>query len=299
MSRRLFRRLRALALVCGSLASLGACGAEVGPKVQFISHLDWPPGAHRIGGFSGLELSDDGTRFTAISDRGFIVTGRFHRAGAKLTAIEEDAPGPLRNVQGAPVSGLETDAEGLAIGPDGQLYVSFEGLHRVRAYPSPERSRALPTPGAFAALQGNSGLEALAVDGKGHLYTLPERSGRLTRPFPVWRFDGSRWAQPFSIPRSGGFLPVGADFGPDGRLYLLEREFTGFAFRSRVRRFVILGDRITAGETLLETPRHRHGNLEGLSVWRDATGAIRLTMLSDDNFRSFLRSEFVEYRVTD
>ncbi|MBV6638599.1 MAG: esterase-like activity of phytase family protein [Mameliella sp.] len=299
MTIRLFRRLRALTLVCACLAGLGACAAEVGPKAQFIGHLDWPPGPHRMGGFSGLELSDDGTRFTAISDRGFIVTGRLHREGAKLTAIEEDTPGPLRNVQGAPVSGLEADSEGLAIGPDGRVYVSFEGLHRVSAYPSPDRSQPLPTPDAFAALQGNSGFEALAIDAKGHLYTLPERSGRLTRPFPVWRFDGTQWSQPFSIPRSGGFLPVGADFGPDGRFYLLEREFTGFAFRSRVRRFIIAGDRIAGEETLLETPRHTHGNLEGLAVWRDATGAIRLTMLSDDNFKSFLRSEFVEYRVTD
>jgi hypothetical protein len=44
---------------------------------------------------------------------------------------------------------------------------------------------------------------------------------------------------------------------------------------------------------------HRHGNLEGLAVWQDALGTIRLTMLSDDNFNSFQRSEFVEYRVAD
>ena len=140
MTPRLFRRLRALTLICASLTGLGACAAEVGPKVQFISHLDWPPGPHRMGGFSGLELSEDGTRFTAISDRGFIVTGRLHREGPKLTAIEEDTPGPLRNAQGAPVSGLEADSEGLAIGPDGRVHVSFEGLHRVSAYPSPDRS---------------------------------------------------------------------------------------------------------------------------------------------------------------
>lgn len=40
----------------------------------------------------------------------------------------------------------------------------------------------------------------------------------------------------------------------------------------------------------------RHDNLEGLSVWRDAQG-LRLTMVSDDNFMFFQRTEFVEYRV--
>lgn len=40
----------------------------------------------------------------------------------------------------------------------------------------------------------------------------------------------------------------------------------------------------------------RHDNLEGLSVWQDAQG-VRLTMVSDDNFMFFQRTEFVEYRA--
>ncbi|WP_299349376.1 hypothetical protein [uncultured Shimia sp.] len=39
------------------------------------------------------------------------------------------------------------------------------------------------------------------------------------------------------VPRLDGFDPVGADFGPDGRLFILERGFNGVGFRSRVRRF--------------------------------------------------------------
>lgn len=146
-------------------------------------------------------------------------------------------------------------------------------------------------------MQANSSLEALAIDHRGWLYTLPERSGQLTRPFPVYRFDGTRWAQPFSIPRSGGFLPVGADFGPDGKLYLLEREFSGFGFRSRVRRFAVSETGIGPGETLLSSALARHDNLEGIAVTRTGTGEIRLTMISDDNFRVFQRTEIVEYLV--
>jgi hypothetical protein len=36
-------------------------------------------------------------------------------------------------------------------------------------------------------------------------------------------------------------------------------------------------------------------NLEGLSVWRDIAGQIRLTLISDDNFRLLQRTEIVEY----
>ena len=92
------------------------------------------------------------------------------------------------------------------------------------------------------------------------------------------------------------FLPVGADFGPDGALYLLERDFTGFGFRSRVRRFDITGPaRGGAGEILLQSRARQFDNLEGLSVWRDEAGRIRLTMVSDDNFLFVQRTELVEY----
>ena len=37
--------------------------------------------------------------------------------------------------------------------------------------------------------------------------------------------------------------------------------------------------------------------LEGISVWRDAQGYIRLTMIPDDNFYFFLGTDIVEYRL--
>ena len=93
---------------------------------------------------------------------------------------------------------------------------------------------------------------------------------------------------------------MGADFGPDGWFYLLERQFTGYGFRSRVRRFDVAGDTVHHEEKLLESPALRHDNLEGISVWRADDGTIRMTMVSDDNFRPFLqRTEFVEYAVTE
>ena len=82
-----------------------------------------------------------------------------------------------------------------------------------------------------------------------------------------------------------------------GRI-LLERDFWGLlGFRMRVRVFDIRGDRISGGEVLVETSAGTHDNLEGLAVWRDRQGTIRLTMISDDNQRFFQRTEFVEYRV--
>src|SRR5690606_21625142 len=128
------------------------------------------------------------------------------------------------------------------------------------------------------------------------LYTLPEGRGWWRRPFPVWRYADGAWARAFELPRQGQYLPVGADFGPDGRLYLLERRMPlPFRFGSRVRRFQIEDGRVAAEEVLLETAPGTHDNLEGLAVWRDDTGAIRLTMVSDDNHSDLQEAQIVEY----
>ena len=107
------------------------------------------------------------------------------------------------------------------------------------------------------------------------------------------------WSVPFTIPRIGSFLPVGADFGPDGRFYVLERAIWVFGFRSRVRSWQIEHGRPTRAKTVLLTYSGKHDNLEGLSVWRDDQGDIRLTMISDDNFKFFQRTELVEYVLKD
>ncbi len=266
-------------------------------KVQFVGSYTWPSSAHNLGGFSGLELSDNGRDFTVISDRAGLFTGSFKRNGPRISGVSTGGPIRLKDPKGRVLKGWRADSEGLAIRSDGRVFVSFEGEHRVWSYTNHKRATRVPSPAAFDTFQGNSGLEALAINAKGQLFAIPERSGKLTRPFPVWRFNGKQWTKPFSLRRDGGFLPVGADFGPDGLLYLLEREFTGIGFRSRVRRFSLTNTQVKFEETLLETSVWRHDNLEGLSVWRDGSGHIRLTMISDDNFRNLQRTEFVEYRV--
>jgi hypothetical protein len=144
-------------------------------------------------------------------------------------------------------------------------------------------------------MQTNASLEALAIDSDGTLYTIPERSGGATQPFPVFRLRNGIWDQPFSIPRRGAFLVTGADIGPDGQLYVLERDFLGIGFRSRVRRFDLTGGN---EQILLETRLRQHDNLEGISIWQDDQG-VRMTLISDDNYRAFQRTEIVEYRLTD
>lgn len=289
-----FRPRRALIAL---LLLLAAC--TPGPRDQRVEHLQsvvWPREAHGFGGFSGIELDETGTGFTTISDRGMILTGTLVRNDGRITNITVSDMHPLLDTDGQRQKDHVNDAEGLAIGSDGQIFVSYENIHRVWAHAPDGTARALPRAPGFADLPANRGLEALAIDESQHLFAIPEISGQLNRGFPVWRFDGT-WHLTTPLPRRGNFLPVGADFGPDGRLYLLERAFPGFGFRSRIRSFAVSDTALTDEQTLLTTAMSRHDNLEGLSVWRDRAGAIRLTMISDDNFRDIQRTEIVEYRL--
>ncbi|MGR3320890.1 MAG: esterase-like activity of phytase family protein [Pseudooceanicola sp.] len=248
-----------------------------------------------IGGLSGIDLEPDGENVVLLSDRGEILRGRLLREGGALTAFALAGRSMIEPPDAAFLGGEEMDSEGIALRFDGTLMISFEGRNFVAAHDG--AARALPAPPAFAAMQINSGLEALAIDPEGRPVTLPERSGHVKRPFPVFRMDhDGTWHEIAQITRSAGFLPVGADYGPDGRFYLLERTFNITGFQTRVRAFAELAGTV-AGDVVLQTGAGRHDNLEGIAVWRGAEGAIRLTMVSDDNFNRFQRTEIVEYRL--
>ncbi|MFU8862584.1 MAG: esterase-like activity of phytase family protein [Rhodobacterales bacterium] len=295
---------RRLALALGAVAALGIVlgfrsDAGQPDATSYLGSYRWVMDDPHFGGFSAIELTDTGTGFAALTDKGRFIEGQLSRdAAGRINGVSAGDLILLRDIEGHPLKGRASDSEGLALAPDGGFYVSFEGNHRVRYYPSPHvpAVRIVGHPD-FQEMQINSSLESLAIDARGHLFTMPERSGALDRPFPVYRYDGSGWDIPFHIPRRDAFLPVGADFGPDGWLYVLERALTGLGLRTRVRRFDVAGDTLQAEEVLIQTRTRQHDNLEGISVWLDAEGKTRITMISDDNFMFFQRTEIVEYKV--
>lgn len=295
--------------------TLGLEGSAGSPAPSgFVGAFRWTSPDRQFGGWSGIEVSKDGTAFTALSDKGAYVQGRFQRdAAGAITGLAATQVTRLKSNTDAPLTGLRSDSEDLALAPDGSFYVSFEGVARVLHYQSIGGvAKNLRTPKAFAAFPRNASLESLAVDAKGVLYTIPEELTNSKRlrlltgqpgnagggDFPVWRFARGNWTQPFTLQRRGTFLPVSADFGPDGRLYVLERDFHGISgFASRVRSFTVGASGLEAEKVILQSPTGLHDNLEGLSVWRDAGGAIRLTMVSDNNFLPIQRTEIVEYSL--
>ncbi|QYK42476.1 MAG: esterase-like activity of phytase family protein [Paracoccaceae bacterium] len=296
------RRRAGLALIAGGLAVLALRGgATAAPPPGYLGAFRWRMDDPRFGGLSAIHVYPGGTRFVVVSDRGSYSEGRLIRdAAGRIERIEAARFSLLRGAGEEPLAEGRNDSEGLAIARDGTAYVSFEGqgAARVLRYSRLDGpAENLPVHPDFRCMQLNSALEALAIGPDGALYTLPERSGALTRPFPVYRFRRGAWDRPFSLPRRGAFLPVAADVGPDGRFYLLERDFRGISgFASRLRRFDLAGGQEV---TLFETPLGLHDNLEGLSVWRDGRARLVATLVSDDNFRFFQRTEIIEYALPD
>ncbi|MFL4469507.1 esterase-like activity of phytase family protein [Tateyamaria armeniaca] len=237
-----------------------------------------------LGGVSAVEVEADGNAALVLSDR-----GTAHR----FAILRDGQTGRIEDVARVKLPFPDRDTEGLAV-LGGKTFISYEDPAEI----STLGGQILPSPREFHALPSNSALEALAVTRDGVVYTLPENPRNKGQPIPIYRYQDKRWSVAAHLPRSDGFMPTGADFGPDGLLYILERSFSALGFRTRIRR-IDLGVEPPVAETLLKTKLGTHDNLEGLSVWRSDSGATCLTMVSDDNFLSVLRSELVEYALTE
>ena len=107
---------RELIRACLALFFCLAAPAGASEAVFLGSHV-WHASNHGYGGFSGLEMSADGTHFTAISDRAGIVSGLLIRdAKGRIEAVETGPVGPLLDQDGQDQSQNGGDSEGLAIG---------------------------------------------------------------------------------------------------------------------------------------------------------------------------------------
>ena len=264
-----------------------------------MSKLIWSQTDPWFGGFSGAEVTEDGTDITLITDKGSLVTATMLRENGVLTALKLRGHVLLTPTVRVSSESFELDAEGLAMDAHGHAFVSFEQDHRVEQVDlDSARILGALTTTEFVDLQDNSGLEALAVHPDGTLYTLPERSGMIDTPFPVFTHVGGEWHVAHHIPRRGPFLPVGADFSDDGLFYLLERAVTPLGFRSRIRRFDLAAPDLDE-EVLLTTGPGQFDNFEAISIWRDMSGQTFVTLVSDDNFLPIQQTQIVEFALEE
>lgn len=275
-------RLRWLALAL----TLVATASKAEP--ERLSEIIFEPAG--IGGLSAIAVSSDGTEFTALSDNADYIHGTILRDGDIISGFAIFETVELRGPNGGDLRPRQKDSEGIAIRADGRIFISFERNHRIWAYDRPDQPPVIYRRAQdFETLPNNAGLEALALSPSGNLIAIPEHNDG---PVPIYEYSND-WRIAGYLPVPQGFHVTGADYGPDGLLYLLERRFTGISFATRITRVNADG----RYEVILQTPVWTHGNLEGISVWRDDAGALRATMVSDNNESPFVRGKLVEYRL--
>lgn len=290
---------QSLALI---LAVLAAAPVTAAPRAEVVGHFDWVEQLDGFGGVSGIDLSADGLEFRIVTDTGMTLDGRFKRgADGAVTATVPGRWVLLLGEDPHPLAESVRDAEAISVQADGSFYVAFERNARVEWYQGPDTVAKLRDEGLDLSDQTfNRSFEALAEGPDGAVYVLPEVPPSWGGPYPVQVLRDGRWTMPFSIPSGETWMAVGADFGPDGRLYLLERDYWGLiGFKTRVRRITLSDETIAADDVLFETRAGDYGDFEGIAVWSAGPQDIRLTLVSDSNFLPGVSTEILDLRVSD
>jgi hypothetical protein len=286
-------------------------------KLVWLGTLELSSPAAHFGGYSGLAVSADGKRLTAVSDAGTWLTAEIAYRDGRMKKVAGAVIGPLRARNGKPLRGRHIDAEAIAIRPSGagrsEAVIAFEHNHRIGVFPvkpdgpaAPKRYLALPARAKGA--RGNTGLEAIAVlragPAKGAVLALSEEYLDEAGNHLGWLIGGKQPGQ-LTVKRIGGFVLTGAASLPNGDVVLLERRFR-FAegIRMRLRRIrassirpgaVLDGEVLLAADNVLEID-----NMEGLAAHRDGEGRTILTLISDDNFNhTFQRTLLMQFALPE
>ena len=239
---------------------------------------------------SGADTARDGS-IVLVSDLGILFGAQLDTSAGTLTITSST---PLHLSDGSAPGASLSNAEGLAILGDGTHAISFEGRHRVARYTAKGIGiSAAALPGEVATLH-NTGAEALAVDGGGTLWVISELAAG--DGYDVATHRNGAWSYRGKLKGDPDFNPVGADFAPGGELYVLERSFKYLGFASRLRR-IRDPDASLEAETVWQSPRTRHDNLEAVAVISQTVNETTLLLVSDDNDFALQRTEALQLTI--
>lgn len=241
----------------------------------------------RFGGLSDLAVLPD-LRMMSVTDEGHLVEARLVLDGDRLAGITGFHMRPLVGLDGAPLPDKTlSDAEGLAVFPNGDRLVSFERNHRIWRYPA---DGSVPVPVPTPPTQDfplNGGMEALTAApplGNG-AYLAGSETGT------VWlcALQGRCRETALGAQVPAGFGLTGIAVSPDGDVIGLATRLYDPARGVRViirlmgRDALDRRDATPLDELVLDAPLTRD-NVEGISLVRGPAGATRLYLLTDNNF---------------
>lgn len=283
-------------------------------RLTYLGGMKFTSSDRLFGGFSALEVTDNGTRLVATSDEGEFWTAAFVLKDGIPVGVTDNALSDLLDPEGNVLEKkYNRDSEGSALAGDGTLYVSFERNHRIMRYKPTRpgdwaslgeaRPQRLPAPPELADLPANGGLEALAVIDDDTLFALSE-AGRASPGYNrgwIVHLGSGKW-EPFSYRRTEPFGPTDAETLPNGDMLVLERRFSILGGLG-ARLCVIAGATIKPGamlecRTVAEMqPPQSIDNMEGLAVHRNEKGETLVYVISDDNFSAMQRTVLLVFRL--
>ncbi len=283
-------------------------GARYGELV-FLGGLELRSAAAAFGGLSGLRLSSDGRRFTAISDRGSWFTGALTYRDGRLSGVADVVAGPTPGRDGRPLPGRPgADTESLEI-QQGVAWVASERVNWLTRYALGPDGRPVGK-GSPAALPAearkaprNEGYEAIAAYASGALVLIGEKfldPNGDDRAFVV----GGKAPFSFSVRRTDDFSPTDLVRLPDGDFVMLERRYVPpFSLSTRMKRLpakAVAPGALVDGPVLMEASLAQAiDNFEGLAAHRAPDGRTVLTVVSDDNFSFLQRTLLLQFAIAD
>ena len=260
-----------------------------------------------FGGLSGIEIEADGRSFVAITDEGHWLTGSLTYDGAAPSGMTGVRLGPILGMGGRMLTGKrDRDAEACTILEGtlarGTVLIGFERNHRIGRFPVLDRVLQPPTgllkmPTEARQMRSNQGLEAVSVlrggPYKGAVIAICERFPSADGQHVGWLWINGE-PQRFGLQNIGGFDITDVNSLTDGTVLILERRFRwseGVQLQLRlVKASELKPGALIQGEVLLNADMgYDIDNMEGLAVHRAPKGETILTLISDDNFNSFLQ----------
>ncbi len=280
-------------------------------KMRFMSGIELSSENENFGGFSGLLISTDGKRLTAITDQGYRLTASLERNDlGGVIALNDGDIAPLTGTDGKPLKDdkKHTDAEGLTRRTNGEICISFERKHRLYCYPAGRdpltgKAQKVPLPDNIKNTSRNGGLEAVTGIDNGRLLVLTEKYRDENDNFIGWIL-GADEPEPLNYEAVGVLMPVDLATLPDGNVLILGRHFSvlsgvtnrlGWIDGSTVEPGALLKSR----ELMRLRAPYNVDNYEALAIWQSDTGKLFVHILSDDNFNPLQRTLLLTFELLD
>lgn len=271
----------------------------------------------RFGGFSGIAIETDGSKFVSVSDDGSWISGDLEYKQDTITKAAHIKIAPMLNRKGRRYKRKWLhDAESIAPfgnkGLRGKLLVGFERIQRIGVYKYGKkglkaREKTIELPSEANEARNNKELESVGRFASNAprlaktIIAISERFLDDQGNIIGWLVGGATPGR-FTIKRLRNFDITDLTITPDNELIILERYFSALTgVEMRLRKIDVAALKpgaLLTGEILMEANQvHTIDNMEGLASHRAANGETILTLISDDNFNAFQRTLLLQFAL--